>query len=327
MSASDTSQTAPGWVPLGLSRAKQRGRQRSQARERIHERVVHPIDTPRLMRDPLVRDHSPLKSTLTVARLLIVAALLHGLILVIFFTATRILGEGRDYQPPERLTVRIVEPEPPEPPPPPPEPEPEEEQAPPPPDPIDKPKPKPKPKEKPREQIVPPDPVEPPPEVPPDAPPPEPVRRVVGLDLSSTVQGGAGPAFATGSSRMGQTRRKAEDPKKAAKQPVSPVVNQVATRLPVGNQKLTRPKRLKEVKAVYPPLLREQGIEADVVVVVTIGADGKLKVRVIRPAKQKEFNDAAVAAALKDSWRPATRGDEPVQYTERKTYKFRINDQ
>ncbi|MEY4551519.1 MAG: hypothetical protein RL685_7714, partial [Pseudomonadota bacterium] len=57
---------------------------RQVARERIHARVVHPIDTPRLLRDPLERSQSGALSAIAAARLLVAAAVLHGLVVVGF---------------------------------------------------------------------------------------------------------------------------------------------------------------------------------------------------------------------------------------------------
>src|SRR5687767_10707872 len=88
----------------------ERSRARQVARERIHARVVHPIDAPRLLRDPLTRRESRALSAIAGARLLVAAAVLHGLVIVAFALVSRAVGEPRTIYPPERLQISIVEP-------------------------------------------------------------------------------------------------------------------------------------------------------------------------------------------------------------------------
>src|SRR5690348_9998040 len=96
----------PTMRPSSNARARQR---RLAARERIHNRVVHAIDTPQLLRDPLEHPTSALRSTFGVARLLVIAALLHGLMLAIVFLGNEAIGSARVNVRPERVKVRIVE--------------------------------------------------------------------------------------------------------------------------------------------------------------------------------------------------------------------------
>jgi len=124
---------------------------------------------------------------------------------------------------------------------------------------------------------------------------------------------------------MGVTQDIAADPELVEeKKP-----NRVATRIPRKGVKITRPKlRGDPVEAEYPQLLKAQGIEGDVVVVVVIGIDGKVKdVKVIKPAKQEAFNEAAVAAAWKREFDPATRDGVPISTTQKFTIKFRLKDE
>jgi protein TonB len=306
----------------GILRAERVHKRRQQARERIHARVAHAIDTPHLMPDPLERSDSTLRSTLSFARLLIVAALLHGLILIVIFLGNALIGSAATERPRERMHVRIV--------------------------PLDKkPPPPPAPAEEPRVEPKIAVPVEPPPEakpkvrakrppqvVPPDlastpvAPTSAPVRRVVGISMESTVEGGQGPAFAVGSSRMGETGDHGADPKQASRVPTQEVpVNRVSTRFADIEAPIVAPRRLAPSVPDYPPLLREQGIEADVVVVVSIGVDGQvLKVEIVTPAAQAAFNEAAIASAKRERYAPATRAGEAVPYIQRYTIRFRLND-
>ena len=146
------------------------------------------------------------------------------------------------------------------------------------------------------------------------------VRRVVGLSYESTVEGGNGPTFAVGNTRMGRSSRRAAAPKT-----VRPL-NQVA-QLPEAKVVLVRPQRVKRIKPVYPPRYRAQGLEGDVVVSLQIGADGRIvSLRVVRPAKHPAFNESARAAARRERFSPATRDGVPIPFRISFTYRFRLNE-
>jgi protein TonB len=87
------------------------------------------------------------------------------------------------------------------------------------------------------------------------------------------------------------------------------------------------PRRKRPIKPAYPALLERQGIEADVLVSVQLDASGRVtSVRVVRPARDAEFNEAATRAAWREAFEPARRGDEPVPYTLSFTYRFRLEE-
>ena len=91
--------------------------------------------------------------------------------------------------------------------------------------------------------------------------------------------------------------------------------------------KLVKPKRLQRIKPAYPPTLRAQGIEANVVVKVEVDATGKVtQVEIISPAKESEFNEAAKRAARQEKFSPATKDGKAIPYSISYTYRFRIND-
>ena len=92
-----------------------RNSKRQLTRELIHARVVHPIDTPRLLHDPLERRDSRAMSALAAIRLVIAAIVIHAGVVVSLALVGHLLGEQRTYRPPERLTVKIVETPPPPP--------------------------------------------------------------------------------------------------------------------------------------------------------------------------------------------------------------------
>ena len=172
-------------------------------------------------------------------------------------------------------------------------------------------------------QPPPPDPVDVPAEPPPATSTPE-RRRVVGLSFESTVSsGGNGPSFATGNTRMGSTARRAEEPNSAPR--LAP--NRVATRRPTtAGGTFTKPSRVAPVEPAYPELLRARGIEADVVVFISISAEGAVEsARVVKGSPQQEFNDAALVAARAQRFTPATRNGEAVPYTLKYTYRFRLD--
>jgi protein TonB len=87
------------------------------------------------------------------------------------------------------------------------------------------------------------------------------------------------------------------------------------------------PRRKRPLEPDYPALLERQGIEADVLVSVHLDASGRVtSVRIVRPARDAEFNAAAIRAAWREVFEPARRGDEPVPYTLSFTYRFRLEE-
>jgi protein TonB len=157
--------------------------------------------------------------------------------------------------------------------------------------------------------------------------------RVVGLSLESTGEGGDGLSFAVGDTRMGETEKKAAAPKGPAPE-AAPVVaagparsNQAASHLPVGGIKYEKPKPRKTPEPEYPADLKSQGIEADVMVLASIDADGKVtSVKVIKEAPYPAFNEAARAAVLTYEYEPATRDGVPTTYQLSFTVRFRMKD-
>ncbi len=313
------------------NQATKRSAKRQASRERIHARVVRPIDTPRLLRDPLERRVSRVLSTLTSLRLLVGAVVVHGLIIISFAFVNRLIGSQPAFRPAERLKVSIVETPRPAPPPPPVQEAPAEE------GPIEP-------------EFTPPPVAEKPQALPQpvkeaEAPPPapevvaeEPVRRrIVGLSLESTVQGD-GPSFATGTSRMGRTERSAEDPERAAKAsgdgvraasavPAVAATQRAATLIPTRDAQFEKPKRLRRNEPAYPATLKAQGIEGDVTVSVSIDASGKVTgVSIVQSSGQAAFDRAAQQAATEERFSPAVRDGHPVAFTLTYSYRFRIQD-
>jgi protein TonB len=137
----------------------------------------------------------------------------------------------------------------------------------------------------------------------------KPARRVVGINLGSTVVGG-GPAFAVGNTRMGETSRIAADPGGVA----------AAT----GTQ-LVPPRRTSEVQPEYPPALRAQNVEGDVVLKVEVDATGRVgTVVVVQPSPHEAFNQAAMVAAKRSTYSPALLNGAPVANSIQFTVRFRL---
>jgi len=176
----------------------------------------------------------------------------------------------------------------------------------------------------------------PPPKTVDEPPPPPKPMRVTGLSLENTVPGGDGPAFATGNTNQGQTDTKAVDPKDipATPGPVAPGPptpepgpNRAASNMPGHGTVVRVPKRVQEVKPAYPEVLRAQGVEADVVLLVAIDATGQVtNVKVLQSAGQPEFDNAAVAAARAERYEPATRDGAPFAYNLKYTVRFRLDN-
>jgi protein TonB len=122
---------------------------------------------------------------------------------------------------------------------------------------------------------------------------------------------------------MGSTKAVAEDPTRVEKIERRNL-NRAATRIP--GSRLTKPRRLGAVEPIYPELLRVQGIEADIVVTITIAADGSVTTVDVIKGAAEEFDAAAVAAARQQRFEPATRNGEPVPYTLKYTYRFRLDE-
>jgi periplasmic protein TonB len=304
-----------------------RNAKRQSARERIHARVLHPIDTPRLMPDPLERRDSRASSALLGIRLVVAATVIHAVVIVGFGLVGHLVGEQRTYHPPEPLTVKIVDTRPPPP---------AVEELPLVPAPI---VPEFEPATPPKRAKVPanaPAKISDAPEL---APEPDAVpRRIVGLSLESTVEG-KGPAFATGTSRMGATDTHAADPTEARRAPapqpapssVQPepgaAAQRVASHIPTRDTQFEKPKRLKPNRPEFPPALKAQGIEGDVVVRVDIAASGQVtSVTIVKSSGQTAFDEAARNAAASERFAAAVRDGTPVPFTLTYSYRFRIDD-
>ncbi|MFI5307290.1 MAG: TonB family protein [Polyangiales bacterium] len=138
---------------------------------------------------------------------------------------------------------------------------------------------------------------------------PTPARRIVGLSLSSTVQGGHGPAFAVGNTLAGSTASRAAAPSSIAA-------------LAPGS---TDPVRLSMPQPEYPRRLKLQEIEGRVRLSAVIGVDGRAsQVALVQSSGHDEFDHAAIAAAERGQYQPAMRGGAPVPARITFSVEFRL---
>ena len=156
---------------------------------------------------------------------------------------------------------------------------------------------------------------------------------VVGLTVESTVNDGTGPAFATGHTLSGATETMARNPVELSPRPATvatPAVrasrNRVARAQHAAGVHVEPARRLSQVEPEYPALLQSQRIEGDVTVRVTLSPQGVVQhVELVRPARDVAFNDAALAAALRERFSAETHDARPVSTSLTYSYRFRIS--
>ncbi|MGL5838308.1 MAG: TonB family protein [Sphingorhabdus sp.] len=86
------------------------------------------------------------------------------------------------------------------------------------------------------------------------------------------------------------------------------------------------PRFAKDFQPAYPPGLLQREIEGTASIRVLIGTDGRVREAQVVSASHPDFGQAAVRQALK-SWRfkPATRGDAPVEDWQTLSVRFTID--
>jgi periplasmic protein TonB len=296
--------------------ALRKAQARRDASARVAKIIVTPLTKNQKAVDPLSHESSTGKRSALAAGWFVAAIALHA---AAVFGGIWLGGQKGEFKRDEQtVTIEVREP-----PPPPPEPEP-----------LPEPEPEPEPpkieKAPPKVAPAPPPPKAEAPPPPTDVPPP----RVVGLSLDSTVEGSGGPSFAVGNTREGQTAKKAADPTKVAPVGAGPIVeepketpNRTASRIPTVGLVFTAAKKKVEKKPAYPETLKSQGIEADVIVTLTLDASGKVtNVKIVKGALQPEFNEAAKKSALEEEFEPAQKNGVPVPTTITFTYRFRLEE-
>lgn len=162
-------------------------------------------------------------------------------------------------------------------------------------------------------QDRPPPPNQPPPKATPRAPPP--IR--IGVNLESTVPGGAFAA-PVGNTLYGQAADKAPNPATASQPYWAPAYMAPArvSELPVV---------ISEVRAPYPPEARKQGIEGQVVLLVTIDDEGRVARVKHVSGPGHGLDEAADQAVRQFKWKPARYNGTAVATEIRYTYTFEID--
>ena len=297
------SAAVPAIRPATGCTSASRRRARQQRFSRRLAGVGRTAQTIAQIADPLSRARAPRTRRVGVIGLLVLGSLvthLAGLLVLSFVSATLFAADVSHASRHERLAVAIDE-----------RARPPDTQRPPPRPPLPDVAPHPAPRPVPRPAALrPPDPTDQPPPAAAVVTAPQP-RRIVGLSFESTVTGGQGPSYTVGNTRMGTTDRVATEPR---------AIERLVSRVEVA-----RPTRLVPVRPVYPADLKEQGIEADVVLSVEIDEHGQVAaVRVVRGDRHSQFNDSAVAAARREAYTPAMRNGVPVPYVITYTVRFRV---
>ncbi len=97
------------------------------------------------------------------------------------------------------------------------------------------------------------------------------------------------------------------------------------TEMPPDPNALVEPKLLAFVDAGYPEEAQAQKLEADVLLVLTVGSDGFVEdVTFGGPAAGHGFDELAQSAARRFVFEPATKGGEPIRARIRYRYQFRF---
>ncbi len=156
---------------------------------------------------------------------------------------------------------------------------------------------------------------------PPNAPPPPihptaPVPIHIGVNMESTVQS-SDFAAPVGNSMYGKAPEKAPEPV-AASQPYW------APKYVKAYQVAKIPELLEDFKADYPVQAKKDGIEGEVVMLLTIDQFGKVAVAKKISGPGHGLDEAALGAAKKFKFKPATFHGEPVATEIRYVYSFEI---
>jgi protein TonB len=147
---------------------------------------------------------------------------------------------------------------------------------------------------------------------------------VTGLNTASTVTDGAGPVFATGDTVMGTPEAVAAAPTTAPPEPPAPAAPIVAAKpaAPTGPRAPAR--LLQKVAPPYPEAARSEGLEGEVVLMLTIDTRGHVTAVRLVKGLAPPLDAAAVEAARATLWDPARVGDTPVITTQRFNVRFML---
>ena len=143
------------------------------------------------------------------------------------------------------------------------------------------------------------------------------VSTIVGAALVMTI--GAGSALAEGPSGPDS----GETPDAVEQAPPAPTTEE-ATEAPPTGPVVVPPSPLEVPQAVYPPEALAAGLEADVVLVLDISAEGLVTAAQSKAPVGHGFDEAAVEAILRMRFQPATVDGVPQAVRVNYTYRFTI---
>ena len=150
-----------------------------------------------------------------------------------------------------------------------------------------------------------------------EAPPPEPGPPppvVVGLTLNSTTTASA-VAVPVGNTLAGKPAATATAPS-AVRPGYAP--SSLVDTLPILLEEING-------EEVYPREAKKQGIEGQVVLLITVEADGTVSMAKVVSGPGHGLNEAARDAILRARFKPATKGGKPVATDLRYLYDFALN--
>jgi protein TonB len=149
------------------------------------------------------------------------------------------------------------------------------------------------------------------------APVPEAPAPTVGLSPASTVATGGGPVFALGDTVFGAPARVAAAPAAPAPHADAPIAAETGgVRVPA--------RLIEKVEPVYPSSARAEGRTGEVIVQVRIDADGRVVEARVAVGLSPALDEAALDAARRTRWAPATVDGAPVPSTRRFSIRFEL---
>ncbi len=166
----------------------------------------------------------------------------------------------------------------------------------------------------------------------PESQPPEPLA--LGLTLSSTTENSRGPRFAVGDSLMGEPDRVAKTPRPPRRVHGSlPSERSGTDRSRAASSagrgtsasKLSVTAKLKRaVQPAYPASAKNLGLEGVVVLSLTIDANGHVEKAQVLKGLGGGLDEAAINAARRSVWQPATLDGKAVSSTRRFNVRFTL---
>jgi protein TonB len=158
----------------------------------------------------------------------------------------------------------------------------------------------------------------PPPNQPPspEAKPSAPIS--IGISMSSTTTAGTFAA-PVGNSLYGSTSPTAKSPAD-----VHPYISPNGRYVP-PSQVGEEPKLIRDFKAPYPPEARKNGLEGEVLLRLLVDSQGRVAKITLLQGSGYGFDQAAINAAKKFLFRPATEGGESVATEIVYTYRFLLD--